>query len=282
MGIWWEIIKENTRSAAEDIGLQPERRNPLVIALGLCIYIVLVLIAETVSNAELDLVERAAAYTAPILIFLAWWPFRLLKTIPQRERRYLGRIDRFRSALTPQLVFEARNGGRPLPFPEGTSTKLVSGDQVTNTRGQLKFICGVVGNPARTDVGVASAYLVELRGNNGSQMVDPISFSWHGSKYDGADSIPAGSQRTIKLFKVTENAIYMAADTVPFEYIHFFKDGTTFTGKLVINGYKVGDLVVHFVLHTDGDPRLEVVHTNTVQPNGAADVEDELPEGVNG
>lgn len=258
--IWWDIAKETTRHTNKDLGLSWAWTHPMIPVLLFAIYAVLVWSNISPDAAILEIQQRLLWLIAPLLVYPPWWIARLFRTIPEREQRSTGRIELLHRYLVPRLTFEFLNGGKPVEFEYGETVRTYGGDLDSNISGHERIICGVVRNVSATDDYGVKAQLVEMVGNNGKSLREPINFRW--VPVDGhvnhADVAP-GAACTVKMFRRAKRGFYFERDDLPLEYRHFFDDGTVFTGKLNIGSFNRGSLTVHFHLELDGEPRLTVV-----------------------
>lgn len=257
--IWASILGEALHKTAADLRLQTgaELMTPILL---FCIYAVLVWFVAGQQHAFDEVRDRLLLIGAPLAILPAWWVVRVFMTIPEREQRSTGRIELLHRYLVPRLTFEFLNGGKPVEFEYGHTTRNFGGDLQSNIDGHERIICGVVRNVSATDDYGVKAHLVEMVGNNGKSLREPINFRW--VPVDGhvnhADVAP-GAACTVKMFRQAKRGFYFERDDLPLEYRHFFDDGTVFTGKLAIGSFNRGSLTVHFHLELDGEPRLTVV-----------------------
>lgn len=262
--IWRSIWAEAWGKTASDLRLTggAQLMTPVLL---FAIYAVLVWFVVGEQHAFDEVRDRLLLIGAPLLIFPLWWFARVLLTIPEREQRTAKRIDLLHTYMRPRLSVELIDGGAPTEFPLGDATKTAGGDIVTNISGYERIICVAIKNASAKDATMIAARFSELVGNNGNRMRDPVTLHWApiGSRDESA-IIPARGERTLQLFRVTNNGVYFANPNLPLEYQQFFAGGTRFTGRIVIEEIYHCSLEVHFALELDGEPKLQIVHSNAV------------------
>jgi hypothetical protein len=201
------------------------------------IYVVLVWTGISAEEATLQIQERVFWIAAPLMVFPPWWICLLFITIPAREQRSEERIAHLRKRLTPRFQIEALNGGAPVQVQVGTGVTTTGGARITNLSGNDEIICLGVKNLSDRPSDICEAQLVELVGDNGSQLSDPIMFKWRGIGDPDSDwtVIPSKSMRTAKAFTVISDRIYFAVDKLPVDYVNFFDGGKRFAGKIAFS-----------------------------------------------
>jgi hypothetical protein len=282
--IWWDIFKETTRNTNRDLVLEKVWARPMIAVLIYAIYVLLVWSKISAVEASAQLEERLLWLLAPLVLYPPWWLVRLLRTIPEREQRSVARITRLRYFLSPRLEFQASDSGCASRFLRGHVQTSVAGTKMSVSTGYNDIICGLVVNPTRKDVGNVQVKIVELVGTNGSRLVDPVICGWREVNQTAVFAeIPATGARTIKLFRTAHEHTYFEAEGLPIEYVHFFHEGGTFTGKLSItDGLHVAS-IVHFVLEVEPENvQFKVVHVASAEPQDSRDIETKLQETANG
>lgn len=189
------------------------------------------------------------------IVFLYNWLFAVPydKWIEAEDR-----VVELQHKLTPTVAFTLENGGYAKEFPVGTVTEVVSGDYVTNQTGNARYICASIENLSSFDVTSALVTLTRLNREGGERLSDAVELDWHNRKYsNGYEFIPADSQRTALLFRVTGDRVYLAgSDPLTLEQVGLIKGDAPYRGKLTVTHGADASLVVDFVLKLSPEPQL--------------------------
>lgn len=265
IAVWWDILKETGRGVWGDLGYAKASRHPVIPVLLFSIFVAILWgnVGADVTTAEIKV--RAAATFAPVLLLVVWYPFRLLRTIADREIALGHRVSALKVRLTPRFQLRAANAGGPVEYQRATISGIPA-----------YFLCLEITNTSDRATELCSAYIVDLVGDNGSKLRDPVELIWQGG--DGHDKpwgiIHVGSTRTVQTFRVTEGEVSFNLGQMPTHYARFFEGANRLTGTVIVEDRLSGAQRVQIVLVTS-PPYLEIIGIDEVPPSPIPDIEGE-------
>ncbi|GFZ89555.1 MULTISPECIES: hypothetical protein [Sphingobium] len=279
IGIWQNILAENWHATNAALGLAKFKQVVPAILLFL-IYVVLIWTQISPEEAVMEMNLRSLAIWAVIALYPLYFMLRLFITLPEREVRLQTRIARFRERLTPKLRVEAAHDGKPSRFNVGNTVMMASGDFQSNVRGYDDLICLNVFNDSERSTDICDAYIIEMQGDNGNFVTDPIRLWWRGIGEKDGDwaTIPSHTVRTLKMFKNTQRDFYFASENLPIEYVHFFANGKIFTGSIALQDRYYSSLILRFELDLSAEPYLKILGIKEAMPLSPKDIEAEKPD----